>query len=198
MRSTSLSIATSPTTASASPPAASIRLTVSFAAFASMSATTTLAPSAAKSCAASRPIPMPAPVMSAVFPLSRSPMWFLSPGRHDAHRHIHDAEPIAIVAVARRPAWGDVGSGRIIPRRRSCEGETPAAMARILAQLADEARCVPVKLSGHEQAAEKGPDARRRPRGASNAPEPARETYSLYVERAAEGCEDAPVGANEA
>src|SRR5437867_49378 len=39
-------------------------------------------------------------------------------------------------------------------------------------------------MSKHSQAAQKGPDARRRPTAA-------REAYSLYVERAAEGANEA-------
>src|SRR5262249_33706626 len=71
IRCTSASAATSPVTATAWPPAFSTRATVPFAASASMSATTILAPSSAKSAAVSRPIPMPAPVISATLPASR-------------------------------------------------------------------------------------------------------------------------------
>src|SRR2546427_13176293 len=42
----------------------------------------------------------------------------------------------------------------------------------------------PSRMLKHSQAAEKGPDARRRPRAA-------REAYSLYVERAVEGANEA-------
>src|SRR5688500_3147344 len=72
IRCTSASTATSPATATACPPAASTFLTVSAAAACSMSATTILPPSSAKSTAAARPIPAPAPVMNATFPRSRS------------------------------------------------------------------------------------------------------------------------------
>src|SRR5213595_3525573 len=71
MRFTSASFATSPTAASARPPRRSIIATVSLAALASMSATTTEAPSFAKRSAPSRPCPIPAPVMNATFPASR-------------------------------------------------------------------------------------------------------------------------------
>src|SRR6266446_6227039 len=71
MRLTSASTATSPTTASASPPARLTRSTVSAAAGPFRSPTTTRAPSRAKSTAASRPMPMPAPVMRATFFSSR-------------------------------------------------------------------------------------------------------------------------------
>src|SRR4029077_7526571 len=71
MRFTSASIATSPTTARASPPARLTRSTVSAAAWPFRSATTIRAPSRANRTAASRPMPMPAPVMSATFFSSR-------------------------------------------------------------------------------------------------------------------------------
>src|SRR5438034_1932039 len=72
IRFTSSSTATSPTAACAWPPAFSTSATVSSAALLLMSHTTTRAPSAAKRTAASRPMPMPAPVISAVLPLSLS------------------------------------------------------------------------------------------------------------------------------
>src|SRR5712692_10303810 len=72
IRLTSSSTATSPTAANAWPPAFSTSATVSSAAALLMSHTTTRAPSAAKRTAASRPIPMPAPVISAVLPVSLS------------------------------------------------------------------------------------------------------------------------------
>src|SRR5258705_2663939 len=70
MRRTSASTATSPTTASASPPAFCTRSTVSAAAAPFRSQTTTRAPSSAKSTEASRPMPIPAPVMRAILFLS--------------------------------------------------------------------------------------------------------------------------------
>src|SRR6266478_7167375 len=70
MRLTSSSMATSPTAASACPPAFSTSATVSSAALSLMSHTTTRAPSPAKRTAASRPIPIPAPVISAILPSS--------------------------------------------------------------------------------------------------------------------------------
>src|SRR4030095_13192087 len=57
--------------ARAPPPPWRPRAAVSFAAPASMSATTTRAPSSAKSTAVSRPMPMPPPVMNAAFPARR-------------------------------------------------------------------------------------------------------------------------------
>src|SRR5712692_5945073 len=77
MRWTSASTATSPATARASPPAFLTSATVSSAAAVLMSPTTTRAPSSAKRRAASRPMPIPAPVMSAIFPLSLDPIPFL-------------------------------------------------------------------------------------------------------------------------
>src|SRR5262245_11916110 len=74
MRSTSTSIATSPATASASPPRVATMRTVSAAAPPSMSQTTMRAPSSAKSSAASRPMPIPAPVISATLPSSLDPI----------------------------------------------------------------------------------------------------------------------------
>src|SRR5215813_7306352 len=71
MRRTSSSAATSPTAATACPPARAISETVSSAARRSMSQTTTDAPSSAKSSAPSRPMPIPAPVISATLSLSR-------------------------------------------------------------------------------------------------------------------------------
>src|SRR6266496_5147710 len=70
MRLTSSSMATSPTAASAWPPAVSTSATVSSAALLLMSHTTTRAPSPAKRTAASRPIPIPAPEISATLPSS--------------------------------------------------------------------------------------------------------------------------------
>src|SRR5215470_2988372 len=66
IRFTSSSTATSPTAACAWPPAFSTSATVSSAALLLMSHTTMRAPSAAKRTAASRPIPMPAPVIRAI------------------------------------------------------------------------------------------------------------------------------------
>src|SRR5712692_4720062 len=79
MRWTSASTATSPATARASPPAFLTSATVSSAAAVLMSPTTTRAPSSAKRRAASRPMPIPAPVMSAIFPLSLDPIPFPPP-----------------------------------------------------------------------------------------------------------------------
>ena len=63
---------TSIATKMARPPALSIRRTVSLPAAWSSSATATPAPSAANRIAASRPIPPPAPVISAIFPFKRA------------------------------------------------------------------------------------------------------------------------------
>src|SRR5438045_1044910 len=79
IRSTSASTATSPVTASACPFVRCTSATVSAAALPSMSATMTRAPSSANSTADSRPIPIPAPVISATFPFNRSPMDFTTP-----------------------------------------------------------------------------------------------------------------------
>src|SRR5215471_11986198 len=72
MRSTSASSATSPCTASAVPPARATASTVWWAAASSMSATTTRAPSPANRRAAARPMPIPAPVMTATLSARRS------------------------------------------------------------------------------------------------------------------------------
>ena len=61
----------SPTLATAAPPAAVTRRTVSSAALASMSPTTTLAPSRANCTAPARPMPEPAAVIAATLPSSR-------------------------------------------------------------------------------------------------------------------------------
>src|SRR5262245_6521385 len=74
MRATSASTATSPTAARAAPPARVTRSTVVAAAAASMSHTTMRAPSEAKRTDAARPIPIPAPVMSATLPSSLDPI----------------------------------------------------------------------------------------------------------------------------
>src|SRR6185312_10546250 len=58
--------------AMACPPAASTAWAVSSPAAALISATQTLAPSRAKSSAAARPIPVPAPVMKATLPSNRA------------------------------------------------------------------------------------------------------------------------------
>src|SRR5690349_19523701 len=71
-RSTSASSATSQGTASARPPRRSIVRAVSRAARSFTSATMTLAPSLANRSAPSRPWPIPAPVMNATLPLSRT------------------------------------------------------------------------------------------------------------------------------
>src|SRR5215468_5100894 len=73
IRFTSSSTATSPTADTAWPPAFSTRATVSSAACLLMSHTTIRAPSSAKRREASRPIPIPAPVMRATLPLSLVP-----------------------------------------------------------------------------------------------------------------------------
>src|SRR4029453_732743 len=67
IRRTCASTATSPTTARASPPALRTNSTVSAAARALRSHTTMRAPCSANRTEASRPIPMPAPVISATF-----------------------------------------------------------------------------------------------------------------------------------
>src|SRR5262245_41821216 len=74
MRSTSASTAASPATTWASPPALSTSAAVWLAAASSMSQTTIRAPSSAKRTDASRPMPMPAPVISATLPESLDPM----------------------------------------------------------------------------------------------------------------------------
>src|SRR5215471_10304176 len=80
MRSTSDSTATSPIAATASPPVRVTSATVSAAAARSISATTMQAPSEANRIEASRPIPMPAPVISATLPAS---LGLISPPRSD-------------------------------------------------------------------------------------------------------------------
>src|SRR3984893_5558832 len=70
-----------------------------------MSQTTIFAPSSAKRTAASRPIPMPAPVMSATFPLSLVPIRFrvsLSPPRPSGG----EASGGARVSRSPSPRWG--------------------------------------------------------------------------------------------
>src|SRR3990172_175287 len=73
IRLTSASTATSPSTGNASPPAFFTSDTVSAAASLLRSATTTPAPCVPNRTEASRPIPIPAPVMNATFPLRRGP-----------------------------------------------------------------------------------------------------------------------------
>ncbi len=64
--------ATSHGTASTSPPAAAMAAAVSSSGGCSMSATTTLIPSAANACATARPIPLAPPVTTATLPVSAS------------------------------------------------------------------------------------------------------------------------------
>ena len=64
----------------AAPPAATMSATADSAWSATTSATTTWAPSAAKSVAATRPMPLPAPVITATLPSSRA-ICRLLPGR---------------------------------------------------------------------------------------------------------------------
>src|SRR5262245_45516605 len=71
MASQSLHSATLARTNVASPPAPRTARTASDPARSSTSVITTFAPSPAKSCAAARPIPLPAPVISATLPSSR-------------------------------------------------------------------------------------------------------------------------------
>src|SRR4051794_5907106 len=72
MASTCSALATSTFTNATSPPAASTASTVSAPPASLQSATTMRAPSWAKSTDATRPIPLPAPVMSATLPSSRA------------------------------------------------------------------------------------------------------------------------------
>src|SRR5664280_2471695 len=71
MASTCASSDTSTVTAVAAPPAATISVVTDSASAATTSATTTLAPSAAKRIAVTRPMPLPAPVITATLPSSR-------------------------------------------------------------------------------------------------------------------------------
>src|SRR5438552_3098413 len=119
MRLTSSSMATSPTAASACPPAFSTSATVSSAALSLMSHTTTRAPSPAKRTAASRPIPIPAPVISAILPSSLmlmlcrrllSPPDLLSP-RLAAEPLSSNCGPLSLrgrgFAKSPSPLWGE-------------------------------------------------------------------------------------------
>src|SRR5674476_1460716 len=71
MASTCASSDTSTVTAVAAPPAATISVVTDSALSGTTSATTTLAPSVAKRIAATRPMPLPAPVITATLPSSR-------------------------------------------------------------------------------------------------------------------------------
>src|SRR5712691_3038528 len=112
MRWTSASRATSPATAKASPPAFLTSATVSSAAALLISPTTTRAPSSAKRSEASRPMPIPAPVMSTIFPLSLDPIPSLLRALGSRPPHPQPASPCPLPLRGRgfetpSPLWGE-------------------------------------------------------------------------------------------
>src|SRR5712691_2097365 len=105
-RATSASLATSPLTAVAAPPALTMASTVSPSGSGRRPKTTTRAPSLAKSSAVARPMPVPPPAMSATFPSSAATA--IAPAKA-LHR-----TPRALGFARRAPRRAEVHQGLIV------------------------------------------------------------------------------------
>src|SRR6266852_313385 len=146
-RATSASLATSPLTAVATPPALTMASTVSASGSGRLPKTTTRAPSWPKSSAVARPMPVPPPAMSATLPSSAGTVIAPAEGLHRT--------PRALGLARRAPRRAEIHQGLIVvigaSRGDERFGEVPHGL------LAAEAGQPP---GAHEDPAEHSPHVR--------------------------------------